>query len=75
LKAGFQPGHLYLTYVLRRRPQRSYNKDVERRLYVSNLEEQLLHHTPSLLLCLENVALRTFTGNQQVCVKDARQHW
>ena len=75
LKAGFQPGDLYLTYVLRRRPLRSYNKDIERRLCVSNLEEQLVHHAPSLLLCLGNVALRTFTGDPQMRVKDARQHW
>lgn len=73
--SGFHPSDLYLTFVVRRRPVRHYDKEVERALCINNFWRQIQHRQPSWLLCLGDVALCSFMNQPTLSVKAARQHW
>lgn len=75
LRSGFLPNTLYLTFVIRRRPRRAYDKNSERQLCLPNLFGQLDTYTPKILVVLGDVALKSFTGNPFASIKERRQHW
>ena len=74
-RAGFMPDSLYLTFVVRRRPRRAYDKARERQLCLTNLAAQLERYTPKLLVVLGDVALKSFTDDAAASAKERRQHW
>ncbi|MBS4197812.1 uracil-DNA glycosylase [Lederbergia citri] len=78
-KAAFEVGlkmsDLYITYILKRRPVRKYDKEFTRNICMQHLEQQLISIKPSLIFCLGNVAVQSFFRNQNAEVKSFRGKW
>lgn len=66
---------LYVTYILKRKPVRAYEKDQVRQTCMRHLEQQLQSQNPALILCLGNVAVQSFFQNSSVDVKTLRGTW
>lgn len=71
-EVGLNKKDLYLTYVLKRRPARAYDKLKTRRLCIGHLEEQCQMKSPSLIFCLGNVAVQSFFDDSKAQVKKLR---
>ncbi|KLU63593.1 uracil DNA glycosylase superfamily protein [Peptococcaceae bacterium CEB3] len=67
--AGLRKDDLYVTYVLRCRPVRKYDKEQARITCIKYLQEQLTLKAPRLVVCLGNVATQSFLGNSDAKVK------
>lgn len=74
-EAGLHANQLYVTYILKRRPVRSYHKEEVRKICMHHLEQQLQTHRPKLILCLGNVAVQSFFRDSEVDVKGLRGTW
>ncbi len=74
-RVGLTSDDLYVTYILKRKPTRSYNKDHVRKICIEHLYEQLVVKQPKLILCLGNVAVQAFFQNDEVDVKTLRGSW
>jgi DNA polymerase len=73
--AGFRDEDLYVTYILKRRPRRAYDKDQARAACMRHLLLQLAVQSPRWILCLGNVAVRAFFAQADAEVKTMRQQW
>lgn len=69
---GFDPRDLYVTYILKRRPVRSYDKDETRTICMVHLEQQLQEMKPKYIFCLGNVAVQSFFEDSTKDVKSLR---
>ena len=74
-EAGFRDQDLYVTYVLKRRPIRAYDKAKAREACMQHLLVQLQSKSPRLVFCLGNVATQAFFADQGAEVKTLRQEW
>lgn len=74
-EAGLDKDEIYVTYILKRRPIRAYDKEKTRAICMHHLEEQLQDHKPKLLACLGNVAVQSFFRNPELDVKGLRGNW
>ncbi|WP_211326586.1 uracil-DNA glycosylase [Paenibacillus flagellatus] len=74
-EAGFRPDELYVTYVVKCRPRKAYDKPAARRACSAHLSFQLMRMRPKLLFCLGNVALQSFLGDPEAEVKTMRGSW
>lgn len=72
---GLEEEWVYVTYVLKRRPLRKYDKEKVRSVCIHHLETQLQQQQPSLVVCLGNVAVQSFFRNTEVDVKGLRGEW
>lgn len=72
---GLSADNLYVTYILKRRPVRAYEKDQVRKTCMMHLEQQLLTHQPKLIFCLGNVAVQSFFQDPEAEVKTLRGSW
>ncbi|PIC64078.1 uracil-DNA glycosylase [Sporosarcina sp. P13] len=72
---GLDEELIYVTYVLKRRPLRTYDKEQVRSICIHHLEAQLQQQQPSLVVCLGNVAVQSFFQNPEVDVKRLRGEW
>ncbi|HET7628640.1 MAG TPA: uracil-DNA glycosylase [Bacillales bacterium] len=70
--AGFGTEDLYVTYVLKRRPIRKYDKPATRRLCMRHLREQLLSRRPEMLFCLGDAAVQSVFDDPTLNVKSLR---
>ncbi|HET7578041.1 MAG TPA: uracil-DNA glycosylase [Bacillales bacterium] len=66
---------LYVTYILKRRPIRAYDKPETRALCMMHLRQQLDQMRPSLIFCLGNAAVQSFFDNPEIDVKSLRGGW
>jgi DNA polymerase len=73
--AGLQMDDLYITFILKRKPVRGYDKIQTRQICMQHLEQQLQEKKPSLILCLGNVAVQSFFRNPEAEVKSLRGSW
>ena len=73
--AGLTPDDLFVTYLLKRRPVKSYDKEQTRAACLGHLLEQLTEHAPKSVLCLGNIALKSFAGSPEADVKSMRGRW
>lgn len=71
-QAGLTAEDLYITYVLKRRPTRAYNKERTREICMEHFDRQLAQKQPELIVCLGNVAVHSFFRNAEVDVKSLR---
>ncbi len=71
-EAGLDKSELYVTYILKRRPVRTYDKEQVRTICMGHLEEQLHGHRPGIIVCLGNVAVQSFFRNPEIDVKSLR---
>lgn len=70
--AGLDRDDLYATYILKRKPTRSYNKDRARQICMQHLRQQLEVKQPAFIFCLGNVAVQSFFQNPKADVKSLR---
>lgn len=74
-EVGLKMDDLFVTYILKRRPVRAYDKEATRQICMMHLEQQLKVHKPSLIVCLGNVAVQSFFQNLEAEVKTLRGIW
>lgn len=71
-EAGFKPDSIYISYILKCRPRRAYDKEKVRTICLEYLWGQLAAVNPNLVMCLGNVVCRTFFGDPETEVKKIR---
>lgn len=69
---GLSEKDLYITYILKRRPKRAYDKEETRQICMQHLKQQLQEIQPTFVFCLGNVAVQSFFGNPEADVKGLR---
>ncbi|MDQ7094627.1 uracil-DNA glycosylase [Desulfosporosinus sp. PR] len=69
---GLGKDDLYLTYVVRCRPVRKYNKEQARSTCMQHLYDQIKTKKPKLVVCLGNVATQSFLDDPESEVKSLR---
>lgn len=74
-EVGLTVDDLYVTYVLKRRPKKAYDKEKTREICMSHFEQQLELNKPLFIFCLGNVAVQSFFQNFDVDVKSLRGNW
>ncbi|NEU31296.1 uracil-DNA glycosylase [bacterium LRH843] len=72
---GLDKDDLYITYILKRKPVRAYDKEHARKTCILHLCEQLKEKKPSFILCLGNVAVQSFFQDTDASVKALRGAW
>ena len=73
--AGLKIDDLYVTFILKRKPVRAYDKELTRQICMKHLTQQLTEKKPALILCLGNVAVQSFFQNPEAEVKTLRGSW
>lgn len=73
--AGLKMEDLFVTFILKRRPVRAYEKNQVRQICMMHLEQQLQKKKPELIVCLGNVAVQSFFQNPEADVKTLRGSW
>ncbi|WP_284643610.1 uracil-DNA glycosylase [Paenibacillus silviterrae] len=71
-ETGLSEEDLYVTYLLKCRPKRAYDKELARSACSGHLTAQLALQRPKLLFCLGNVVVQSFFGNPEAEVKNLR---
>lgn len=71
-EVGLSENDLYVTYILKRRPIKAYDKPRTRQICIHHLYQQLKEYKPKLLFCLGNVSVQNFFQNKDVDVKTLR---
>jgi DNA polymerase len=71
-EVGLTANELYITYILKRKPTKAYDKENVRKICMNHLEDQLKKKKPKLIFCMGNVAIQSFFQNPDVDVKSLR---
>ncbi|WP_077621100.1 uracil-DNA glycosylase [Bacillus sinesaloumensis] len=71
-EAGLDKEQFYVTYILKRQPKGSYEKEKTRKICMNHLQGQLEKQKPKLIICLGNVAVQSFFDNPELEVKGLR---
>lgn len=74
-EAGLKMEDLYITYILKCRPIRRYNKEDARNACTVHLLQQIQFQKPRLAFCLGNVAAQWFFESVDAEVKNLRGMW
>lgn len=74
-EAGLSADELYVTFILKCRPRRKYDKDVARAVCMEHLTGQLRQKQIKLAICLGNTATQWFFGDLDLEVKKMRGSW
>jgi len=74
-EAGLDIGSVYVTYLLKCRPIRAYNKPVAREACMPHLQIQLLNKQPLVLFGFGNVVAETLLSGENASVKELRGNW
>ncbi len=73
--AGFDENDIYVTYILKCRPKKAYNKENARSRCIGYLEQQLKQNDYKAAFCLGDTAVKTFFGDPETTVKSTRGAW
>jgi uracil-DNA glycosylase len=71
-EVGLSVEELYVTFILKRKPTRAYDKEQTRQICMNHLTQQLQTKQPKIIVCLGNVAVQSFFENSEVDVKSLR---
>ncbi len=71
-EAGLKPESLYVSYLLKCRPRRAYDKERARATCIPFLWGQLEAKGPALVMGLGNVVCRSLFGDEEAAVKELR---
>ncbi len=71
-KVGLDENDIYLTFVLRCRPRRKYDKDLSRSTCIKFLHNHLLNKKPKIIFCLGNISAQWYLNNPAVTIKELR---
>jgi len=74
-EAGVSLEDVFVTYILKYRPTRAYDKQSARRNGMPYLNRQLAEVNPRILFCLGNVAVQAFFDDETKEVKSLRGEW
>lgn len=74
-KVNINSNSVYLTYLLKCRPLRSYDKKKAREFSIAFLEKQIKDANPKCIVCLGDVVLQSMLNNDDVHVRDLRGKW
>ncbi|MDY0393279.1 uracil-DNA glycosylase [Virgibacillus halophilus] len=72
---GMKMDDLYVTFILKRRPVKKYDKEMTRKICMRHLDQQIEKKKPQFVICLGNVAVQSFFKNQEADVKTLRGSW
>ncbi|MFD0713210.1 uracil-DNA glycosylase [Paenibacillus sp. GCM10027626] len=75
LDAGMELDNVYISYLLKCRPKRAYNKPLARDACFSHFQHQLAEKNPRLLLGLGNTVVETLFPHSDADVKSLRGRW
>lgn len=67
--AGLSLDDLYVSYILKCRPVRRYNKDIARNICLSHLLYQIETYNFKVAFCLGDIAVKAFFENSETSVK------
>lgn len=73
-EAGIQPEQMYVTYILKHRSLRKYDKPKTRQYFMGYLWKQLEEVKPDLLFILGNTAIQSFLGDTAEVKKPQRNN-
>ncbi|WP_090744232.1 uracil-DNA glycosylase [Mesobacillus persicus] len=71
-QVGLKVEDLYVTYILKRKPIRAYDKEQTRKICMNHLKQQLQSKQPKFIVCLGNIAVQSFFQDSDVDVKSLR---
>src|SRR5699024_10873625 len=71
-EVGLNEQDIDITYVLKRRPRKKYDKEQTRAICMGHVTQQLKEKQPALILCLGNVAVKSFFQYKEAEVKKLR---
>jgi uracil-DNA glycosylase len=74
-EVGLELSQVYVTYLLKCRPLRAYDKRTAREACSSHLQLQLTQKKPELLFGLGNVVVQALFPNEEADVKGYRGKW
>lgn len=74
-QANLAAEDIYLTYLLKCRPLRRYNKEEVRAFSKPFLIRQIETMRPKFIVCLGDVVTQTMFDDQDACVKNLRGAW
>jgi len=74
-EAGIGREDVFVTYLLKRRPIRSYDKPLARKLCMRHLQDQLAGMKPHLLFGFGNVVAQALLDSEEAEVKSLRGRW
>ncbi len=74
-KAQISINDIYVTFLLKCRPRRKYNKPEVRTFSKPFLIEQIQNKQPKFLVCLGDVVLQTLLNDNQLHIKEYRGRW
>lgn len=72
---GLNQSDLYITYILKCKPKKAYNKEAARERCVGYLEQQLLANCYGVAFCLGDTAVKSFFNNPGQSIMNARNSW
>lgn len=72
---GLREKDLYITYILKCRPMRKYNKETARGICLGHLEQQIQMYNYSIAFCLGDTAVKAFFSDPEKSVKVTRGTW
>ncbi|RKD24720.1 uracil-DNA glycosylase [Ammoniphilus oxalaticus] len=75
LEAGLDLDSVYITYLLKCRPKKAYDKPLARQTCFSHLQFQLMEKKPQFMLGLGNTVAQTLFSDENVDVKGLRGSW
>lgn len=70
--AGLALETVYVSYLLKARPLKKYDKERIRRLALGFLLEQVRRHRPQVVVCLGDVVVKSYFGDRDISVKRLR---
>ncbi|MDF2570978.1 MAG: Uracil-DNA glycosylase superfamily, partial [Sporomusa sp.] len=62
-QAGLMLDHLYITYVVKCRPARTYSKEQARAICLAHFRRQVEMHKPEVIFCLGNVSIQALLSD------------
>lgn len=71
-ETGFGANDLFVTYILKCRPIRAYDKEGARSSCLPYLRRELEAYRPEVLFCMGNVAVQAYLGDPHAEVKSLR---
>lgn len=71
-EVGFTMNELYVTYILKRKPVKAYEKEITRTICMKHLEQQINEKQPQIIFCLGNVAVQSYFQDNDIDVKSSR---
>ncbi len=74
-QANLTENDIYLTYLLKCRPLRQYNKEAVRAFSKPFLIRQIERMRPKVIVCLGDVVTQALFNDEDACVKNRRGRW